>query len=190
MKFIILVSSLYIAYKLYSVFIEVRNASLRNKIIFIDEFKKNGYMTHSYTVDNYNQIKSWVESSYPQIEHIKNQDLFYASIIFKSSKSSQEYKQAIKYKEDISKIYKHIEFDTLRECFKEIIKIEKLVDENFNISNDVFEKNQKLFKSMHNDLFFRRKISQCTIALSTSIVFSTISSMFVLLPIIKSKIFV
>ena len=188
MRFLILFFCIYIIYKLYLVFIEVKNASLKNKSIFINEFKNNGYMNHDYTINNYNQIKAYVESMYPQIEYIKSQDLFYASVIFKTSKNSKEYRQAIKYKEDISKIYNQIEFDILKECFKQIIKIEQFIDSNSNIEDEVFDKNKKLFKALTNDLFFSKKVSQCTIALSISTIFTAILSIFIIFSIPKSRV--
>lgn len=175
MTFIITMFSSYITYKLYSVFKEIKDASIRNKTIFIDEFKEKNYHNHSYTKENYSKIKNWAESKYPKMDYIKSQDLLYASIMFRNSKNSKEYKQALKYKEDISKIYKEIEFDTLRECFKEIIKIEKFIDSNYKIKEDAFENNKKLFKSMSNDSFFSKKIIKITVTLSAFLFVSVIS---------------
>lgn len=182
MAFIITVFSSYVTYKLYSVFNEIKSASLRNKTIFIDEFKKKKYSEHPYTKKNYSLIKEWVESKYPKIEYIKSQDLLYASTMFKNKKSSKEYKQALKGKEEILKIYKEIEFDTLRECFKEIIKIENFIDKNYKIKQEVFNENKVLFKSMSNDSFFSKKIANYTILLTIS---SFISIIFFILMIVK-----
>ena len=168
MFFIITMISIYITYRIYSAFIEVKNASVRNKIIFIDEFKKIGYYSHPYTQKNYNEVKKWAESRYSHLEYLKTQDLFYASVMFKHSKNSKEYKQALKAKEDISKIYKEIEFDTIRECFKEIIKIENLLDNNFKIKEDIYETHEKLFKSMFNDSFFSKQVAKFTMYLTIS----------------------
>lgn len=166
--FMFTIVSLYITYRVYDTFIEVKNASVRNKIIFIDEFKKIGYYNHPYTKKNYAEVKKWAESRYSQLEYLKSQDLFYASIMFKHPKHSKEYKQALKAKEDISKIYKEIEFDTIRECFKEIMKIDDLLDSNFKIKEDVYKTHGKLFKSMLNDSFFSKQVAKFTMYLGIS----------------------
>ena len=59
MTFIITVFSSYITFKLYSVFKEIKDASVRNKIIFIDEFKEKNYHNHPYTKQSYCEIKKW-----------------------------------------------------------------------------------------------------------------------------------
>lgn len=169
MSYVITSISIYISYKLYLVFVEIKNASIKNKTIFIEEFNKKEYQNHHYTKANYNKIKEWIESKYPKIEFIKSQDLLYSSELFKNSKSSKEYQNALKYKEQIKKIYIEIEFDTLRECFKKIIQIEKLIDEG-TIRDDVFEDNKLLFKSMSNDSFFSKKIKNSTISLFISLI--------------------
>lgn len=169
MAHIITSISIYVSYKLYLVFVEIKNASIKNKTIFIEEFNKKGYQNHHYTKANYNKIKEWTESKYPKIEFIKSQDLLYSSELFKNSKSSKEYQNALKYKEQIKKIYQEIEFDTLRECFKKIIQIEKFID-NGIIKDDVFENNKQLFKSMSNDSFFSKKIKNISISLFMSFV--------------------
>ena len=166
--FILTIVSLCITYKVYGAFIEVKDASVRNKIIFIDEFKKIGYYNHPYTKKNYSEVKKWAESRYSQLEYLKSQDLFYASIMFKNPKNSKEYNQALKAKEDISKIYKEIEFDTIRECFKEIIKIDNLLDSNMKIKEDIYKTHEKLFKSMFNDVFFSKQVGKFTIYLAIS----------------------
>lgn len=175
----------YVTYKLYVVFIEIKNASIRNKSIFIEEFKKKGYLNHSYTEKNYSSIKQWMESKYPQMDYIKSQDLQYTSMLFRNSKNSKEYKQALKSKEDISKIYKEIEFGVLRECFKEIIKIEKFMDENYKLKEEAFNENSKLFKAMSNDAFFVKKIARSTVHLCISLFVSIISIILTLIPYIK-----
>lgn len=185
MIFIINIFSSYVSYKLYSVFVEIKNASLRNKTIFIEEFKLKGYLNHPYTKENYSQIKKWAESRYPQIEYIKSQDLLYASAMFRNNKNSKEYKQALKGKEDVSKIYKEIEFDTLRECFKEIIKINNFIDKNFKIKEEAFDDNKKLFTSMSNDAFFSKKIINSIIMLSISLFTTFILLILTIIPFFK-----
>lgn len=179
--------SIFISCRLYAVFIEIKNASIRNKTIFIEEFKEKGYLNHQYTKENYSLIKKWAESRYPQMDYIKSQDLLYASTIFRNSKNSKEYKRALKGKEDISKIYKEIEFDTLRECFKEIIKIEEFIDSDFKIKEDAFQHNNKLFKSMSNDSFFSNKLTKSMIFLSISLFITIICFIFTIIPFLKFK---
>lgn len=188
--FIFTIASSCMVYKLYLTFNEVKDASTRNKAIFIDEFKKIGYYNHPYTKKNYSEIKKWAESHYSQLEYIKSQDLFYASIMFKHPKNSKEYRQALKAKEDISKIYKEIEFDTIRECFKEIMKIDNLIDSNFKIKDEIYETHNKLFKSMFNDSFFSKQVSKFTIILSASImttVIFAIGSLFYFIKLLPVK---
>lgn len=184
MKFIITLISSYISYKLYLVFKEVKDASIKNKEIFVEEFKKNNYHNHSYTKENYTKIKEWAESKYPKIDYIKSQDLFYSSVLFKNSKTSLEYKKALKYKEEIKKIYLEIEYDVLRECFKKIIQIDKIIDDNFEINESEFNKNKQIFKGMSNDSFFSKKISKIVICLSSSIVVTLISIIVIILSFI------
>lgn len=188
MTFIVTVFSSYLTYKLYSVFKEIKDASVRNKIIFIDEFKKKKYYDHPYTKQNYSAIKQWAESRYPQMEYIKSQDLLYASTMFRNSKNSKEYKQALKGKEEILKIYKEIEFDILRECFKEIIKIEKFIDDNCNIKEDAFNNNKTLFKAMSNDSFFSKKITNSMVILTISLFITVTSFIFMVISFLKLRI--
>lgn len=189
MTFIITVFSSYITFKLYSVFKEIKDASVRNKIIFIDEFKEKNYHNHPYTKQNYCEIKKWAESRYPQMEYIKSQDLLYASTMFRNNKNSKEYKQALKGKEEIRKIYKEIEFDILRECFKEIIKIEKFIDDkDYKIKEDAFNDNKKLFKAMSNDSFFSKKITKSMLMLSISLFITGISFIFMIVSLLKLRI--
>lgn len=183
--FIFTIASSCVVYKLYLAFNEVKDASIRNKIIFIDEFKKIGYYNHPYTKKNYSEIKKWAESHYSQLEYIKSQDLFYASIMFKHPKHSKEYKKALEAKEDISKIYKEIEFDTIRECFKEIMKIDNLIDSNFKIRDEIYDSHNKLFKSMFNDSFFSKQVSKFTVLLSTSIIATVLFAVGTVFSIIK-----
>lgn len=187
MIFIITVFSSYVTYKLYSVFKEIKDASVRNKIIFIDEFKKKDYHNHPYTKQNYSEIKKWAESRYPQMEYIKSQDLLYASTMFRNSKNSREYKQALKGKEEILKIYKEIEFDIFRECFKEIIKIEKFIDNDYKIKEEAFDNNKQLFKAMSNDSFFSKKITKSMIMLTISLFITIISFIFMIASFFKLK---
>lgn len=184
----LLIGSIYISYRLYAVFIEVKNASLKNKSIFINEFKEKGYYEHEYTKKNYSSIKKWAESKFPQIDYIKEQDLLYASTMFRNKKNSKEYKQALKGKEDISKIYKEIEFDTTRECFKEIIKVENFIDSNYKIKEEAFNSNKKLFTSMSNDAFFCKKITKSIMMLTTSMIVNIITFILMMFPFIKLKI--
>ena len=65
--FIFTIASSCMIYKLYLTFNEVKDASTRNKAIFIDEFKKIGYYNHPYTKKNYSEIKKWAESHYSQL---------------------------------------------------------------------------------------------------------------------------
>lgn len=187
MVFLFTLISLCITYRLYSAFKEVKDASVRNKIMFIDEFKKIGYYDHPYTKKNYSAIKEWAESKYSQMEYIKSQDLLYASILFKNPKSSREYKQALKAKEDISKIYKEIEFDATRECFKEIMKIDNLIDSNYKIKEDVFKTHNKLFKTMYNDSFFSKQVAKFTVMLGFSSIISIVTVLFSGMSYIKLK---
>ena len=90
MIFAITALSLYVTSRMYSVFKEIKNASIRNKILFIDEFKARKYHTHPYTTENYSEIKKWAESKYPKLEYIKSQDLFYTSVMFRNNKNSSE----------------------------------------------------------------------------------------------------
>lgn len=188
MTFIITVFSSYITFKLYSVFKEIKDASIRNKIIFIDEFKGKNYHNHPYTKENYSEIKKWAESRYPQMEYIKSQDLLYASTMFRNSKNSKEYKQALKGKEEILKIYKEIEFDVLRECFKEIIKIEKFIDNDYKIKEEAFNNNKKLFKAMSNDSFFSKKITKSMVVLTIFLFITAMSFIFTIVLFLKLKL--
>lgn len=188
MTFIITIFSSYISYKLYAVFKEIKDASIRNKIIFIDEFKKKKYSEHPYTKQNYSAIKEWAESKYPKMDYIKSQDLLYASTMFRNKKNSKEYKQALKGKEEIHRIYKEIEFDVLRECFKEIIKIENFIDDNCNIKQEVFDDNKLLFKSMSNDSFFSKKVVSSTITLAISLFITLICFILIVISFLKLQI--
>ena len=185
---ILFICSLYLTYKFYLVFIEIKNASLKNKSIFIDEFKEKGYYEHDYTKKNYVTIKKWAESKFPQMDYIKEQDLLYASAIFRSKKNSKEYKQALKGKDDIAKIYKEIEFDVARECFKEIIKIENFIDSQSNLKNDAFNSNKKLFTSLSNDVFFCKKITKYIVILTISTVSSLLLFILAIIHFFKLKV--
>ena len=107
---------------------------------------------------HYNAIKSRVESNYPQIDYVKSQDLKYASVMFRNGRNSVEYKKALKGKEDISKIYREIEYDALAECFMEIVKVDGIDNEKNSINDEFMSKNTKLFKSISNNIFFSKKI--------------------------------
>ena len=88
--------------------------------------------------------------------------------MFKHPKNSKEYRQALKAKEDISKIYKEIEFDTIRECFKEIMKIDNLIDSNFKIKDEIYDDYIKCIYHDYSNICYRKfillyKITACKV---------------------------
>lgn len=188
MGFFVSLVLIYIIYSINGAIVEVKNASLRNKSIFIDEFKKLGYEEHEFTKSNYKNIKNKFESNYPQIEFVKSQDLKYASAIFRNSKNSEEYKNALKGKEDIAKIYREIEFDTLSECFTGIIKVEGINKDSKSINKEFADRNKKLFKAISSNIFFSKKIVKMIKLLFIVILILIIQICVSLFPIIKIKL--
>lgn len=128
--------------------------SFRNKILFIEEFKQSELNNHSYTKNNYLNIKKWVESKYPLIEYIEKQDFLYNQCIFKEDKSSFKYNYALSGKHDIAMLKQEIEFDTLRECFTQICKN----DINFR-THDFLSKNKRLISLFAQNIIFTKKIA-------------------------------
>ena len=134
---------------------KTKQESLRNKILFIDEFKKSELNNHSYTVNNYLSIKRWVESKYPALEKIKENDAYYTQCLFKEERSSLKYNCALTGKHDIAMLKQEIEFDTLRECFSQICKN----DTNCK-SREFLCKNKHLIYLFTQSIIFTKKISK------------------------------
>ena len=53
--------------------IKIKKESLKNKLLFIDEYRNSELNNHSYTINNYKNIKKWIENKYPIIEYINEQ---------------------------------------------------------------------------------------------------------------------
>lgn len=155
--------------------IKIKKESLKNKLLFIDEYRNSELNNHSYTINNYKNIKKWIENKYPIIEYINEQDRLYSQNLFKEEKDSFKYKTALAGKYDIAKLKQEIEFDTLRECFVHICKN----DPKYK-TKDFLYKNKNLVYLFTQNIIFTKKITQSSIILSLSFIFA-ITSLIILL---------
>lgn len=150
--------------------IKIKKESLKNKLLFIDEYRNSELNNHPYTINNYKNIKKWIENKYPIIEYINEQDRLYSQNLFKEEKDSLKYKTALAGKYDIAKLKQEIEFDTLRECFVYICK-----NDSKYKTKDFLYKNKNLVYLFTQNIIFTKKITQSSIILSLSFIFAIIS---------------
>ena len=156
----------------------IKTESFKNKILFIDEFKKSELNTHPYTDNNYIAVKKWTESKYPAINYIKEQDTIYTQCLFREEKTSSKYNYALSGKHDIAILKQEIEFDTLRECFTQICK------NDINCKNNSFlSRNKNLIFLFTQSIIFTKKIATHFTCIQVSLIIAIIFFIRILLDI-------
>ena len=142
----------------------VKKDSHINKLLFVDEFYKSELNNHAYTKNNYLLIKREIESKYPLLDYLNNQDHAYTKCIFQENKDSIRHTQALEGKRDIVNLKQAIEFDTLRACFLYICK-----NDNNCKTNTFLYRNKQLISLFTKDIIFTKKINNYFIFLLISL---------------------
>lgn len=133
--------------------IKLKDESIKNKLLFINEFRNSELNNHPYMLKNYNTIKKNIESEYKILNYLEKEDREYTKCLYKENGDSYRYHLALETKYDIKKVKQEIEFDVLRECFIHIYKNEETYqNRNFLI------KNKYLILYFTQSLIFNRKI--------------------------------
>lgn len=169
-KLIICISSTTSFIFFLNVVVKTKKESLNNKALFIDEYRNSEFNTHPYMIKNYKSIKKWIESKYPIIDYINEQDRNYSQCLFRENKESIKYKTALIGKHDIAKLKQEIEFDTLRECFIRICKNEPKYK-----THTFLHENKNLVFLFTQNIIFTKKIAQSSKIASLSFIFTVVS---------------
>ena len=174
-KLIILISSSIGTILCIKSIVELKSESLKNKYLFINEFRNSELNNHPYMLKNYNLIKKNIEDEYKILNYLEKEDREYTKCLYQEDKSSYRYSLSLLTKYDIKKVKQEVEFDVLRECFMHIYKNEE------EYQNGKFlVKNKKLILCFTHSLMFNKKIvNSYKFLFASSILF--IYSLFIIL---------